>query len=67
MVVYEVGVVGRGDEIVVERSRYVLVYVVVFRVEDVISRVSRVVGEVCRGSMGWGFSFRVLVLLLSFF
>lgn len=65
LVAHEVGVVGRGDEIVAERPRHVLVHAVVLRVEDVTSRAPRVVGEACRGSMGWGLSPRVLAPPLS--
>lgn len=47
LVTHEVGVVGRGDEVVTQRLCHVLVHSVVLRVEDVTGRAPRVVGKAC--------------------
>ena len=50
LVAHEVGVVRRGDEVVAQRPRHVLVYAAVLRVEDVARGAPSVVGEACWGS-----------------
>jgi hypothetical protein len=43
---------GRGDKVVTQWPRHVLVYTVVLGVEDVASRAPCVVGKACRGVWG---------------
>lgn len=47
LVTHEVGVVGRGDEVVTQRLRHVLMHAVVLRVEDVTGGAPGIVGKAC--------------------